>query len=75
VYEELVSRARSGYVGESWMASAAEAAGRIDEARAHAQRGVDERETWALYWKRTTDWAAFREDPVGVEIMKASALS
>lgn len=65
VYQELASRARTGYIESGALAAAAAAAGRMDEGLAHAAKGVAEREAFFVYWRCPPDWAAFRADPRG----------
>jgi serine/threonine-protein kinase len=74
MYQELVGRSRTGYIGASWLAAAAAAAGQLDEARTFAKKAVQERETFLLYWNALPDWAAFRSDPTCAEILKETGL-
>jgi serine/threonine-protein kinase len=63
VYQELLGRSRTGYVGHSWLAAAAASAGRMREAVGHAQRALAEKDAALVFVHDLPDWEAFRADP------------
>jgi serine/threonine-protein kinase len=70
VYQEILLRARTGYVGWTEQAVVAAAAGHRDEARALLARGIEARETYVMFWKLAA-WAPLREDPEGLTLIRS----
>ena len=75
VRAELVARGRTGYVQPFWMATAALATGRIDEALALARRSVAEHDPIVLLANRLPEWAPMRAQPAMVELLRELRLT
>ena len=73
VFEEVRGRARSGYIGFAEQGAIAASAGRLEEARALVQRGVDAREVFLVFWKLPA-WASVRADAAGARILGSTGL-
>ena len=73
VYQELRVRAQSSYIGFAEQSAAAASAGHLPEARALAQKAVDAREVYVLYWKLSA-WAPLRADAEGLRILRSTGL-
>jgi len=73
VYQEIASRAHTGYVGWTEQGAAAAAAGRLDEARELVALGVQAREPLLVFSKMAA-WAPFRADPEGIRILRSTGL-
>jgi hypothetical protein len=63
VADEMEGRSRHEYVSPFWLAAAASAAGRGDEAMRRVERAVSERDPLVLWSRSTPFWAAIRRDP------------
>jgi serine/threonine protein kinase/tetratricopeptide (TPR) repeat protein len=68
VYQELLSRSQTGYVGHSWLAAAAASAGRMEVAVRHAAQAVAEKDASLVFVHDLPDWEAFRADPERMKI-------
>jgi serine/threonine-protein kinase len=64
IYQEIRSRARTGYVGWSEQGAIAAAAGRMQEAREFLARGIEARDSY-LAFQISPAWGPFRADPAG----------
>jgi serine/threonine-protein kinase len=74
VYQELLGRSHTGYVGFASLAAAAASAHKLDDARDFAARGVKERDGIFVYWRGLPDWAAFRADAACAKILEQAGL-
>jgi serine/threonine-protein kinase len=74
IYQELLSRSRTGYVGSAWLAAPAASAGRMDDARGHAARAVEELDSPLVFWRDLPDWEAFRADPACMKVFTDAGL-
>ena len=74
VRAELVARGRTGYVQPFWMATAALATGRVEEALALARRSVAEHDPIVLLANRLPEWAPMRKQPEMVELLRELSL-
>ncbi len=63
IYDELEARSRSEYVGPFWLATAAGAAGLMDEAMRFAERAIVEREPIVVQGLIIPVWDSLRADP------------
>ena len=63
LYQELIARSATSYVGAFWLAALAGALGRIDEALAAGARAVRELDPFMMLGRRLPDWAPLRADP------------
>ena len=62
VYQELLGRSRTGYIGHSWLMAAAASAGHMDAALEHAKRALDEKDSALVFIHDLPDFEAFRAD-------------
>ena len=72
---ELVARGRTGYVQPFWMATAALATGRLEEALDMVRRSVAEHDPIVLWANRLPEWAPMREQPAMVELLRELRLA
>jgi len=63
VYAELLARETTEYVQPFWIAAAAAAAGRMEEAMSFANRAVDERDSFAMTARQIPEWEPLRAHP------------
>ncbi len=73
VFQEVLGRARSGYIGFAEQGAIAASAGRLEEARLLVQRAVDAHEVFLVFWKLPA-WTAVRNDPEGERILSSTGL-
>jgi tetratricopeptide (TPR) repeat protein len=71
---ELVARGRTGYVQPFWLATAALATGRVEEALALARRSVAEHDPIVLLAHRLPEWAPMKKHPAMVELLRELSL-
>lgn len=70
LYQELRSRARTGYIGWSEQGTGAAAAGHREDARALVARGIDARESYLVFWKSPA-WGPFLADAEGLKLLRS----
>lgn len=71
LYEEVMVRARTGYVGWSEQAAIAASAGRIAPARELLRRGIEARESY-LSFESCPAWQPLRDDDEGRRLLDAA---
>ena len=71
LYEEVVVRRRTGYVGWSEQAAIAASAGHLDDARDLLRRGIDARESY-LSFESCPAWQPLRDDDEGRRMLDAA---
>jgi hypothetical protein len=74
VYDELLSRSDTEYVGPAWLAASAASAGHLEDARRYAARAVEELDSPLVFWRSLPDWDAFRADPKCVEVLAGAGV-
>ena len=74
VYQELLGRSRSGYIGPSWLAASAASAGHMEDARRYAARAVEEIDSPLVYLRDLPDWEALRADPACMAVFTDAGL-
>jgi tetratricopeptide (TPR) repeat protein len=70
VYGELAARAKTGFVQPFWLATAALAIGRLEEAVALARRSVAEHDPIVLLANRLPEWAPLRQRPDMIALLR-----
>jgi eukaryotic-like serine/threonine-protein kinase len=69
IYQEITSRARSGYVGWSEQGAIAASAGRMEEARVLVARGIEARDSF-LAFLTCPAWGPFHADPASLAMLE-----
>jgi Flp pilus assembly protein TadD len=71
IYQEIMQRAQTTYVGWSEQGAIAASAGRLEEARALVARGIEARDSY-LAFESCPAWSPLRADEEGRKLLDAA---